>query len=286
MSRFELKSSPPHRLARTKKKGLTLIELVVVLAILAAVAAIIVPLLPNLLRRAHKAIDGTQSSELSKAVQTYHALYYGYPDNFDMLTDGTAFPSYIPADGGAVFGGFVQASTLTASELAALAKVGVRYVQPLATTSTSPSLDPYPAGTTLLANRLDLTDSANATKVFAVIDPAGTSGTTIQASNPRFFEAVRSADPTARYVVFGVGSRSSMVGQTIQDAPTSVPQNSGFTPATLYSRVGVIFKVSGLEVASADNRARFIGAVALEDDELEATEKDIVGYYVVSKGTN
>jgi hypothetical protein len=121
--------------------------------------------------------------------------------------------------------------------------------------------------------------------MFAVITPALLQ--TIQTtSNSAFLQAQYTADPTATYVVFGVGSRCSMVGQTIQDAPTSVPQEAGFTPANTYCRVGVVFKVSGNEVANADNRAKFIAAVALEDDELESTEKDLTGYYQVSGGTN
>jgi predicted nucleic acid-binding Zn ribbon protein len=97
---------------------------------------------------------------------------------------------------------------------------------------------------------------------------------------------VTAADPTAKYVVLGIGARTSMVGQTIQDAPTSVPQEASFTPDNTYCRVGVIFKVSGNEVTNADNRAKFIASVALEDDELESTEKDLVGYYQVAAGTN
>src|SRR5436305_9294989 len=81
----------------TTRRGLTLIELIVVMAILVALAAILIPLFPNMLRRAHKATDATQSGEVAKAVQMYQASYYSYPDNFDLLLDGSgAFPSYLP----------------------------------------------------------------------------------------------------------------------------------------------------------------------------------------------
>jgi type IV pilus assembly protein PilA len=281
-------SSTATAVARFRRPGLTLLELIVVLAILAAVAAIIAPLLPNLLRRAHKATDATQTSELSKAVQTYNALYYSYPSNFDLLTTGTAFPAYLPGGSTTPFGGFVQLGTLTSAEADALNSVGITSVQKLATTATQPTLNPYPTNTitgmTTDAVLLS-TESASPTNSFAIIDFNSTSGTAILAANPAFLQSARAADPTARYVVFGVGARSQMIGQVIQDAPTSVPQKKGFTPANTYSRVGVIFKVSGVEVANADNRAKFIGAVALEDDELEATEKDVIGFYEVSAGT-
>lgn len=264
------------------RQGLTLMELVVVLAILAAVAGILAPLLPNLLRRAHKATDATQTGELSKAVQMYQASYISYPDNFDLLTDGTTFPGYLPNDGSVAttFGGFVEAKTLSSAELAALNRVGVQYVQPLSGTSTGvsgfhPTMSPY--SSILTANQVSVSSTSGAALKFAVIDPSTNSNLP-----SHFLQAARAADPTARYVVFGVGPRSSMVGTVIQDAPMSTPQKKTFTPDTTYCRVGVVFKVSGLEVERSE-RARFIAAVALEDDELETTEKDIVGYYEVSR---
>src|SRR5262245_18662553 len=106
------------------RPGLTLMELIVVLAILVALAAIVVPLFPNLLRRAHKSTDATQTAELAKSVQMYQALYVSYPDEYDLLTDGAAstFPAYLPADGGATFGGAVSAQTLSSAEAATLGR--------------------------------------------------------------------------------------------------------------------------------------------------------------------
>lgn len=262
------------------RRGLTLMELVVVLSVLAAVAAILVPLLPNLLRRAHKATDATQTSELSKAVQTYQAAYMSYPDNFDLLTTGTGgFAAFLPEDDGNVFGGFVTSGTLTSDELGALNRVGIQFLQPLATTTTGsgfhPTMNPYPPGSTILTNQITVKSATNVN--FAILNT-----TAITAANPSFLQAARLSDTTARFVVFGVGPRSSMVGTIIQEAPTSVPQNKSFTPDTMYSRVGLVFKVSGVEVQRSE-RARLVAAVALEDDELETTEKDIIGYYQVSR---
>lgn len=272
----------------TRRRGLTLLELVVVLTILAAIAGIVAPLLPNLLRRTHKATDATQTGEVSKAVQMYQASFMSYPDNFDLLTDGSNFPTYLPKDGGNVFGGFVTAATLTDDQLKALGRVGVLRLQKLAGTALTtndfhPTLRPYANATpTLDALQLfdtngDLTSAAQGAK-FAKLNL-----TTIQAANPSFLQTIRDADPTAQFVVFGVGPRTSMVGQVIQDAPMSAPQNKQMTPANTYCRVGVIFQIDGVEVQRTE-RARFVAAVAMEDDELESTEKDIVGYYQVAQG--
>jgi prepilin-type N-terminal cleavage/methylation domain-containing protein len=273
-----------------RRRGLTLLELVVVLSILAALAAIVAPLLPNLLRRAHKATDATQSAEVSKAVQMYQASFLSYPDNFDLLTDGTSatFPSYLPKDGGNTFGGFVTAAQLSDDQLKALGRVGLLRFQKnpstvLTTNDFHPTMRPYASATPTL-DQLSLFDangdltSAAQGAYFATLNL-----TAIQAANPSFLQTIRDADPTAQFVVFGVGPRTTMVGQVIQDAPTSVPQNKQLTPANTYCRVGVIFQIDGVEVQRTE-RARFVAAVAMEDDELETTEKDIVGYYQVSQG--
>lgn len=286
MTELSVRETNPHnhtpRLV-SEKRGLTLLELIVVLAILAAVAAIVVPLLPNLLRRAHKSVDATQSSELAKSIQMYHALYNGYPDNFDALVDSAGvFPNYIPNDDapGTPFGGFVTATALTEAEQKALGRVGITRVQLFSTTLGSgqhPTMNPYAGAITGTA----INDgNAQSTQLFCTLNK-----TAIATANPSFLQAEFASDPTARYVVFGVGPRCTMVNKVIQDAPTSVPQNAGLTPDRFYCRVGAIFKVSGTEVSRTD-RARFIGCVAMEDDELETTEKDIVGYYEVVNDAN
>lgn len=253
---------------KLRSRGLTLIELVVVLAILAAVAGIVAPLLPNMQRRAHKATEATQAVEVAKAIQLYQGTNNGeYPSNFDLLTDGSAFPSYMPADDGNTFGGYATVGNLTDAEVTALTKAGIRNVHTLASSTSGtgfhPTINPY-AGTTSTTVSTSLS--------FAIISPTNTNLPTT------FLASARTDDTTGRYVVLGVGTRSSMVGTVMQDAPTIAPGGAGLTPANSYSRVGAIFKVSGNDVERS-NRARFIGAVILEDDALETAEEGIVDYY-------
>ena len=73
---------------------------------------------------AHKATDATQTAEVSKAIQLYQGAYVSYPDDFDLLTDGTATAiDYLPTHGLA-FGGFATPQSLTADEIKALAASG------------------------------------------------------------------------------------------------------------------------------------------------------------------
>lgn len=269
------------RWAAQRRGGLTLLELVVVMGVLAALAAIVVPLLPNLLRRAHKASDATQSSELAKIVQMYQAAYFSYPDNFDLLlTSDGAFPKYLPTSKDGVFGGFTTPTALTdvdAKALEALNNAGIKYVRPLAADTTTyagfhPTRYPYDDVLTAKSTTTELLGSTKVAMLATDKIPA----------DSHLLEADRAADPTAKYVVFGVGPGCSMVGQVIQDAPMSVPQNKDLSPDKAYCHFGLIFKVSGKEVSKTE-RARLVATVALEDDELEATDKDIVGYYNVSR---
>jgi type II secretory pathway pseudopilin PulG len=165
---------------RGRRSGLTLVELLVVLMILIAVAGIIVPLVPNMLNRAQEASDSTQVNELAKAIKGYQAAYAGYPDGFDLLTDGTSitFPAYLPVDpvNGLTFGGYAVPGNLTPSELTALFNAGIQHVQPLAPapyTSAPPTLpfhatlNPYPVNSTVTSNS---TPTLNATSlIFAII---------------------------------------------------------------------------------------------------------------------
>src|SRR5262249_33970927 len=138
------------------RSGFTLMELIVVLTILAALAAIVVPMFPNILRRAHKASDATQSQELAKAVLTYQAMYPPYPNNWDLLTaNAGTFPDFMPGALSATgaFGGMAVPGNLTAAEVAALDAVGINTVQVMAASTAAllpdvdgvpqPTLNPY-----------------------------------------------------------------------------------------------------------------------------------------------
>jgi len=82
------------------RKGLTMIELVVVLTILVALAGIVVPLLPSMVSHAHTAAHATNVVEIDKIVEAYNMLNHGYPDNLDSLVAGgagAAFTRICPA---------------------------------------------------------------------------------------------------------------------------------------------------------------------------------------------
>ena len=72
------------------RKGLTLLELVVVIAILAALAGILVPLLPGNHDQDACLDRRNEPGEIAKAVQLYAAQNGdNYPDKLDSIVDPT-----------------------------------------------------------------------------------------------------------------------------------------------------------------------------------------------------
>ena len=76
---------------RTLRRGLTLIELVVVMAILAALAALVIPRLDFLKGQADQASAATNAGNLATLLQTQRTSTGNYP-MFDVLTDTAGVP--------------------------------------------------------------------------------------------------------------------------------------------------------------------------------------------------
>jgi Tfp pilus assembly protein PilE len=272
------------RAGTAPRRGLTVMELVVVLAILATVAALLVPLFPNFFRRANKADDATNMAEITKSLQLYQAQYYGYPNDLDMLTDGTTMPSYLPSTANGAYDQLIIPAPLTANAAAALQKVGITRLQPLATTVSAgnATLNPYPS----LSPTTDGIAVASGINVAVLNTPAILAGT--KEVNTDLYNIIASdqgdgASHPGTYLVLGVGSRNTAVGRTMVNAPVAMPQGTDMNPAKNYCRYGAIFKVDGNEVALT-KRARLVAVVSMEEDELETIDNEVVGYIKVSQG--
>lgn len=244
------------------RRGLTLIELVVVMAILVALAGILVPMLPKMLKRAHGASSATSTSELSKSIQTYHSLYFAYPDNYDSLTaaDGT-LNTYVP-------GGLTPVA-LTADTLASLNDAGIMSVRRMVASAGgdwSPTFYPYGNDSSVFP----VADALTATDSLASLSPA------VAAQQ---FGA--SADVDCTYVVFGVGSFTSMQGKVLQDAPIHFGEGANDSPGAVYARFGVVFQVTDAE-GEALEKAQFIGAGAFHDGGFVSLGSHLAEYYGAS----
>jgi prepilin-type N-terminal cleavage/methylation domain-containing protein len=237
-----------------RRKGLTLLELVVVVAILAALAGILVPLLPSLMHKTHAATGATNLSEIAKAVQLY-ASQRGdnYPNQLDSIVAGTKIASYV-LNGNTYMPAFLTADKLIQGDVDALRGVGITTVAPMVESSAtgavnwSPTFNPYGVapGTTP-------TTTLSTAVYAAFLDPtvaAAKLGTTLTGSAAAYAE---------RFVVFGLGKFATICGQGIDEAPVWYNPSEGQDPDSKYARFALVFQTAGAN--GALSQAKFLGVV-------------------------
>jgi prepilin-type N-terminal cleavage/methylation domain-containing protein len=234
----------PPGCSAVRRRGLTLVELVVVMAILVALAGIVIPLLPGLIGRAETSARATNHSEIFKWIQTYEATTSGYPYDFDSLIDqklGTLASYVANSKTTPQF----QMANLTANQVSALTGAGITSLQYMSNTTdtTLPltgqtgyyhnTFNPYPS-----ADRS--ADRFTPTTSIQVV-------TLTNEGQRQLGLADNATLSTGVYVVVGLGRRCSLVGTGIADAPTNFFDNFKLDPTQTgsYSRYGVVFQVNG-----------------------------------------
>lgn len=80
------------KLRRNRKKGFTLIELIVVIAILGILAAILIPQFTGLQERARENAILAEARSIATAVDAYYALESDWPDNPSQIDDLIEIP--------------------------------------------------------------------------------------------------------------------------------------------------------------------------------------------------
>ena len=260
---------------RPARRGLTLIELVVVMMILVALAGILVPMLPSMLTRAHVAAHTTNVTETSSQIMAYQAMNNAFPNNWDSLTDGTTLISYMaggvlnptPGSGGpgGQAGGVFTAQAPTQAEVNALTAAGINSVFPQSTYTTAPGpadwagnpFDPTFANYATAPNAP--TTITTSTKL-AYLTPTNTfwGGTTgFQAQNYPGWST------TANYVALGIGERCTLIGRFALTPPVHFSDTQDASPAFSYGRFVAIFKVSDPNAPGGVNMAQFMGVAAI-----------------------
>jgi len=257
--------SGPLSLSRTARRGLTLIELVVVMLILAAVAGIVLPLLPSMVTRAHSSTGATNISEVAKAIQTHQATYLNYPDNFDSLITGTgAVATYIP---GAASGDLVvidatddHVDTLTDSGITNLAQMVES-----AGGDWNPTFYPYGANSALSPKLAPIST--------AIAEDTPLASLSLAAKQRLGLET----DADTLYVVLGLGGYTSMQGKTMQEAPIHFAEKQNEGPNVAYGRYGVVFQLTF--GTNPLEHARLVQIVAFHDDGLVNLSNHMAEYH-------
>jgi prepilin-type N-terminal cleavage/methylation domain-containing protein len=214
------------------RRGLTLMELVVVMVILAAVAGIVLPLLPSMISRAHTSTGATNISELAKAVQTHQATYYSYPDNLDSLVTGTgAVATYLPGNASTDF----AILNATAGHVDSLQEAGITRLAQMVESAGgdwNPTFYPYGSNST---------QSPAAAPISTTI-AAGTPMMSLTTTAKQRLGLATDANTT--YVLFGIGGYTTMQGKTLQEAPVHFADKQSESPNRMYGRFGMVFQVT------------------------------------------
>ena len=227
-----------------QRSGLTLIELLVVLTILIALGGIVVSTLPGLLGRTQAATAAANVPEIDSAIRRNMITANGrLGDRFDSLISGTSgiggeIPAYI---GGSEF--FV-ATSLNESEILALAAVGLTSLIPANPSSPDATFD---------SHRQEAVPIATDSKVCSIANPFATE------IMDRLWNLIPPED--ARYLIFGLGSRSTLVGggetALFPEAPVHFSDEAQSGPRNMYSRYLIVVELRSPTGLPA--RARYVG---------------------------
>ena len=235
---------------RVGRRGLTLLELVVVLTILVAIGGILVPLLPNFVHRSNIASCAVNIPELDKMVQTYFNLYAEYPDKLDNLVDTTSGDplTYVAVGSVDDYGVCYQGHSLTADEALALEEAGITTLVDLvedAGGDWNPTFWPYSESLTTPPATRAVAESVN---VLALT----TEG-----------EQLMGLDTAGTYVVFGLNVPCTLFRRLAAEPVYHFADTPAEDPATYYMAFGVVLQVGNADGALGE--AVYKGALAFHD---------------------
>jgi len=254
--------------AAAPRRGLTLIELVIVIAILTVLGGLVVQTLPNLMKRTHLSKCSDTISTLNKIWGESYALNTKYPDRYDSLlqSDGSKFTKLTPG-----LTTLISPTTLTAAEVKALNSIGVRNVVDMDPAAVNVTYDSAPLNVT----RRTITDGGSV----AMLTPPGSGTSTIWDANPLRLKRHLETTDTVKYLVFGVGSNSTGVGagKLMQEAPVHFAADDTINPNNVYQRYLAVFSVTTTTAGAVS--ARFEAMAGNDVDGPSSAEDHVRQYY-------
>lgn len=258
---------------KSARRGLTLIELVIVIAILTVLGGLVVRTLPNMLKRTHLSKCSDTISALNKTWGESYALNTKYPDRYDSLlaTDGSAFTKLTPG-----LTALVTPTSLTTAETTALSAIGVRNVVDLNATAVDVTYDSAPLG----AARRSLASGGQVAQLTA---PGSASGSTPIAvawnANPLKLRRHLETTDTVKYLVFGVGPNCTAIGagKLLQEAPVHFGADDTINPTNVYQRYLTVFSLA--TNAKGEVTARFEAMAGNDTDGPSSAEDHIREFF-------
>jgi prepilin-type N-terminal cleavage/methylation domain-containing protein len=253
-----------NRFRPARRRGLTLIELVVTLAILVMVAGLVSAMTPNLLRRASHASGGAAAANLDRAVHLQYLLQRTYPDGFDSLLEAP-YTLYRQLPAGSLRQ--LRPKDLDNADRGMLAAVGIR---------STWQHDPVPAGA-VTWQAVTQTKTFDATAGgFAADDVAMLNLARID-PNTLFGAGTVKGTPQEIFAVFGVGQSCTLVNPVagLAEAPVAFGGTAATRPEQVYQRLGVVFRLDRDDATPV----RFLGAVVFDEDGIKPAAEKAEGWY-------
>ena len=281
MSSVRFCPQAPSRRGNARRRGLTLIELVVVLTILTALGGILVPVIGNMIDHTHFAKCSVTIPDITRNITRSFTADLTYPDRWDSLisaADGTSLYPDLP--GGSTVSGELTTATLTAAQADGLAALGITTVIDLEPTvanggtAEDATWSPAPLGAPARA----LADG----ETVAVLSKAGASVVSLNLKRhfgPDGIEGTADDDGSVEYIVFGIGNNSTAVGPSglFVESPTHFGGEDAMNPIDVYQRYCAIFSVDG------EGDVRFETAASVHPEGFDGAEAHVIGYYEETK---
>ncbi len=244
------------------RRGLTLIELVVVLTVLVALGGLAVATLPNMLNRTHVATVATSLPAVDSTLRQNILLNSGQiGDTFDSLVDTDLTGSVV---------GFVNASgayaehTLAGNDVAALADLGITELVPATDGVDNATFEGHNNTPVALADGLNVCVLA-ATEVDRILEEVWN----------------YTAQTDAEYVVVGLGERCSLVGAGedafFTEAPLHYVDAHSERADNSYARVMIVIELA--DAGTVDAEARYIGVGAPHPDGVQGVATHLREWY-------
>jgi len=269
------------KLNYVSKRGLTLIELVMVLVILTALAALIVPQVDYIRRTSDKASASFIMEQVVENVGMYRTVTGGYPGKLDSLVDDSGSTS--AANLSSNVDAKADLVKLAGQEFDSLTKIGIDTVMLHDPNGTIYRNFPGNSGNLEAAvgsgGQQDfwvIVDGNIIDSVYpgASTNPTGVFPNLVDASTSGGGHIALDANKTARIVVLGVGPSNDAVGKTM----VSAPAYQGIDGLKEYNRFLAMFAVyNGF---GKTKRAQLKGALDstmdfLNQELIETTENNL-----------
>jgi len=234
-----------------RQAGMTLIELTVVLLVLIGLAGLMIPYVSGFVSKTHDATGSDSLASLNSAIQRYDVQYMGQPSGYDSLvTDITANNAVVYTK--LMNGDVAESGNLDAEDYmkkvnipaSALTGVGIDSLM-LMDSSTDDATFAATSSSIAVPTAMSTMISVVALKTQGGVACASDAPMGCISSDADLSAILgHSVDTNAKdYIIFGVGSETTMVGKTISEAPVHFAKTGAMSAANKYNRILAVYEV-------------------------------------------